>query len=308
MTNIRRIDLNLLTAFDALYDLRSVTSAAERLSLTQPTVSGMLARLRDLFDDPLFIRTQYGVSPTPRADTLSHPIKTLLTSVAELIAPQDFKPETAEITLSISANDYLQDALLAPLIAQLRKRAPGVRVAVLPAYDKDLFDRLARGELDLAVTVPGFADERLPREFLYTERYVCVARAEHPLTAGALSMEEFCAFDHILMSPTGGSFSGPTDDVLRERRTRRRVAISVPSFHVLLRMLKADDFFAMVPSRFLSGHLNGMKQFEPPVAPPDFDVVSCWHPRLAADPAQRWVRSQLREAAQLLNKVSETAG
>ena len=94
MTNIRNIDLNLLVAFDALYDARNVTRAAERLALTQPTVSGMLSRLRDLFGDPLFVRTQHGVLPTPRADELSQPIKTLLENAEALLEPDDFDPSS----------------------------------------------------------------------------------------------------------------------------------------------------------------------------------------------------------------------
>jgi DNA-binding transcriptional LysR family regulator len=112
MTDIRNVDLNLLVAFDALYDARNVTRAADRLALTQPTVSGMLARLRDLFSDPLFVRTQHGVIPTPIADDLAEPIKALLTEIEVLITPVEFDPASATMTISISANDYMQHSLI----------------------------------------------------------------------------------------------------------------------------------------------------------------------------------------------------
>ena len=131
MNNIRHVDLNLLVAFDALYDTGNVSRAAERLSLTQPTVSGMLSRLRELFADPLFVRTRHGVLPTPRADALRSPVKALLADVEALVQPETFDPATADVTISISANDYMQLALIVPLVAKLRERAPGIRVAVM---------------------------------------------------------------------------------------------------------------------------------------------------------------------------------
>ena len=297
MFNIRKIDLNLLVAFDALYDARNVTRAAERLALTQPTVSGMLNRLRDLFADPLFVRTQHGVLPTPRADALCEPVKALLANVEALVTPDEFDPGSAEMKISISANDYMQHALIVPFIESLRKQAPGIRLAIMPAYIAGLSEKLARGAVDLAVTIPEFADTGLPRSLLYTERYVCVARQDHPLKARKLSLKDFCRYDHVLVSPTGGSFSGPTDDALAEFGVSRRVSVSLPSFHVMLETIRTDDFLALVPERILYGEMTGLKLFEPPVLVPDFDVIACWHSRVDADPAQRWIRGLLENVA-----------
>jgi DNA-binding transcriptional LysR family regulator len=300
MSNIRNVDLNLLAAFIALYDARNVSRAAERLALTQPTVSGMLARLRDLFGDPLFVRTQHGVIPTPGADALSDPIRTLLADVEALITPTEFDPASIEMTVSISANDYMQEALIVPLIRNLRRKAPGVRLALFPAYIAGLADQLARGTIDLAVTIPEFAGPHLPRSLLYTERYVCVARKHHPLDGKKLSLEDFCQFDHVIVSPTGGSFAGPTDEALKALGARRKVAISVPSFHVLLETVRTDDFFALVPERLMHGRMARLSLFEPPVSVPDFDVIMSWHHRVDKNPAQRWLRAQLTSIAESL--------
>lgn len=297
MINIRNVDLNLLVAFDTLYDVRNVTRAADRLALTQPTVSGMLTRLRHLFDDPLFVRTQHGVLPTPRADALAEPVKTLLADAEALVAPRAFDPSSAEMTISISVNDYMQHALIVPFIKRLRMQAPGIRVAIMPAYIAGLADRLARGAIDLAVTVPEFAGPEPLRSLLYTERYVCVARRGHPLKGVKLSLEDFCRFDHVMVSPTGGSFSGPTDEALAGLGRRRRVAVSLPSFHVMLETIRADNFLALVPERLVAGRMSGLKRFEPPVLVPDFDVIACWHRRLDADSAQRWIRGLLATIA-----------
>src|SRR5499433_684246 len=114
MLDIRGIDLNLLIVLDALLDERSVTRAAVRLGYTQPTVSGMLARLRDLFGDPLFVRSQRGLLPTPRAQALAVPLKQLLADSHRLVTRDVFDPANAEVTFTISTNDYMQHAVLVP--------------------------------------------------------------------------------------------------------------------------------------------------------------------------------------------------
>lgn len=302
MTNIRNIDLNLLVAFDALYDARNVTRAADRLALTQPTVSGMLNRLRDLFGDPLFVRTQHGVLPTPRADALYEPVKAVLANVEALVTPDEFDPASAEMTISISANDYMQHALVVPFIESLQKQAPGIRLAVLPAYITNLAEELARGRIDVALSIPEFVDSSLPRSHLYTDRYVCVARKEHPLKGKKLSLDDFRGSDHLMVSPTGGSFSGPTDEALAALGARRRVSVSLPSFHVMLETIHTGDFLALVPERLLRGRMAGLKLFEPPVLVPDFDVIACWHRRVDKSPAHEWLRALLASLATELSK------
>src|SRR5262249_53893852 len=138
MRDIRRIDLNLLVALHALLTERSVTRAASRLALTQPTVSGMLARLRRLLGDPLFVRTQRGILPTPRAQALAPALERLLAEASSLIAGAAFEPATTQITFTVSANDYIQSALLVPFIRRLRERAPLARLAVRPADVRSL--------------------------------------------------------------------------------------------------------------------------------------------------------------------------
>lgn len=297
LNNIRNVDLNLLVAFNTLYEMRNVTRAAERLALTQPTVSGMLSRLRDLFDDPLFVRTQYGITPTPRADALAAPVNKVLADVEALVTPSDFDPKSLKMTISVSANDYMQHALIVPFIKKLRRRAPGIKVSVMPAYIADLSERLARGVIDLAVTIPEFSDPGLPSLFLYTERYICIARRNHPLGDAQLSLDAFCKFDHVLVSPTGGSFTGPTDEALAERGLRRAVSVSVPSFHVMLELVRTNDFLALAPERLLRGKMAGLRRFTPPVDVPSFDVTACWNTRLDKDPVQRWIRGVLASEA-----------
>jgi DNA-binding transcriptional LysR family regulator len=145
MRDIKNIDLNLLKALDALLDERSVTRAAERLSLTQPAMSGMLTRLRESFNDPLFVRSQRGVVPTERALELATPVKQVLAEIAVLLTPTEFDPLTASMTLSIAATDYALQAVAVPFVLELKKRAPNIRVALLPIENESLHAQLERG-------------------------------------------------------------------------------------------------------------------------------------------------------------------
>ncbi len=295
--NIRNIDLNLLVAFDALFDEHSVTGAADRLALTQPTVSGMLKRLRHLFSDELFVRTSHGILPTSRAEALAAPIKDLLGTAQALVTPESFDPATAETTIKLCGNDYMQHAVINPVIAELRKVAPKSRVAVFPTRASGLKDLLARGEIDLFVSNLEFAVADLPSLFLTNDRYVCVARREHPLETNRISLQQLCAFDHLLVAPTGGSFSGPIDILLAGLGFHRRVAVSVPTFPILFDVLRTDDFLAFVPEQLLRTRRQELRVFETEVPTPSIEIIANWHPRLSGDPRHKWLRELMVKVA-----------
>lgn len=258
----------------------------------------MLARLRDLFRDPLFVRTQRGLLATPRAQALAVPLKQLLADSQRLVARGEFDPANAEVTFTISSNDYMQHALLVPFVKVLRSEARQIKLAIAPPIIEGLSDALARGQIDLAVTIPEFAMSDLPSRLLYRERYVVVVRPQHPLARrAAISVESFCNFDHVLVSPTGGSFEGPTDQALARLQLRRTVRYSVPSFLLMSEILQTDDLVALVPSRLLRANNKRLVVRKPPVEVPGFDVIAVWHPRVDKDIAHRWLRSRLAETA-----------
>jgi DNA-binding transcriptional LysR family regulator len=295
LRDLRRTDLGLLAALDALLEERSVTRAAARLAVTQPTVSGMLARLRQLFGDPLFVRTQRGLLPTPRALAIAPELKQWLNDAGALVAGSAFEPASTRWTTAIAANDYIQSALIVPFLARLRASAPHARVAVRPAQTDRVADTLAHGELDLNVTgtteTPSYD---LHSRLLYEERYVGVVRKDHPLKEQrAVSLDGFCSYPHVLVSPTEGQFAGPTDQALAHLGRARRVMLSVPGFLVLPDILQTDDLIAVVPERVLRGRLAGLRTFAPPLVIPTFAVVALWHARLHKDPAHRWFRELL---------------
>jgi DNA-binding transcriptional LysR family regulator len=299
MANIRKVDLNLLVVLDALLEERNVTRAAARLGYTQPTVSGMLMRLRDLFGDPLFVRTQRGLLATPRAQALAVPLKQLLDDSRHLVARDAFDPVHAEVTFRVSSNDYMQHAVLTPFVKALRSEARQIRLAIVPPIIEGLGDALARGQIDLAITAAQFAMSDLPSRLLYMNTVVAV-RPQHPLARrAALTAEHLCNYDHVLVSPTGGSFEGPTDQALARLRLRRKVRYSVPSFLLMPEILETDDLVAFIPYRLLCENTKRLIVFKSPVEVPGFDVIAVWHPRVDKDIAHQWLRNRLAETAKI---------
>lgn len=296
MPDIRTLDLNLLKAFDALLTERSVTRAATRLSLTQPAVSGMLTRLRDSFGDPLFVRAQRGVVPTARALGLAGPVRQVLAEIEAMLQPALFDPAKADFTFTLAATDYALRAIVAPFLTALRGRqAPGIRVAVRLIDDALVQHQLELGDVDLALMTPDAAPVDLRSYRLFDEEYVCLLRADHPAAAGDMTLDQFCALDHALVSYRGGSFSGVTDDALAALGRTRRVVLSVASFLILPEILRSSDLIAVVPKR-LTRHCDGLVVRKAPLAIPGFTKLAVWHERTHRDPGQRWVRDILFNA------------
>ena len=295
--DVRSLDLNLLKALDALLDERSVTRAAKRLALTQPAMSGMLNRLRDCFDDPLFIRSQRGIVPTLRALELAVPVKNILAEVRELLQTRLFDPATAEMTLNIAATDYALRAVIVPFMAAIRQQAPGIRVAVLPVNNEQLNLQFERGSIDIALITPETTPPDLHAKPLYEEKYVCLMRREHPLAQhGALTMDAFCSQDHALVSYHGGSFHGVTDEALMKIGRVRRVTLSVCSFLVLPEILRVSDLISVVPQR-LALNIQELVILPPPLEIQGFIKNVVWHERTHRDPGHQWLRSLLFSTA-----------
>lgn len=294
MRDIKTVDLNLLKALDALLDERNVTRAAARLSLTQPAMSGMLTRLRESFDDPLFVRSQHGIVPTQRALDLAVPIKHILADISALLMPAEFNPLNATMTLTIAATDYAQQAIAVPFLLALKKRAPHIRVALLPIENQRLHTQLERGEVDLALLTPLNSPPDLHARRLYDEEYVCVMRCDHPAARAPLTLDAFCKLEHALFSYTGGGFSGVTDEALARIGRTRQVVLSVKSFLVMANIIRASDMIAVVPKRLVD-NLAGLAIQPTPLPVTGFTKIAAWHERTHQDPAHRWIRELLFE-------------
>lgn len=294
MSDIRNVDLNLLKAFDALMETRSVTRAADRLGVSQPAVSGMLTRLRTAFGDPLFLRTQRGVMPTPRAEALATPLRQALIDIQAFLTPVVFDPGRATMTLTVAATDYAQKAVILPVVCELRRQAPGIRISIRPIDLTTLAQKMESGALDMALITPDMALDTMRSRILFEERYVCVLREGHPAADAPLDLDAFCALDHALMSHDGSQFRGATDTALAALGRSRRVVAVAPSFLVLIDLVRRSDLVAMVPSRLVSD-MPGLSVQDPPLEVAGFTKILTWHERLQSDPAQKWLRDLIAQ-------------
>lgn len=297
MPNIRNIDLNLLVVLDVLLDERSVSRAARRLNLSQPAVSGALKRLRESFNDPLFVRSQQGIRPTPQALDLIGPVKAVLQDIDTILSLAQFVPDAAESVFTIAATDYAQTTFLAPLIRLVHREAPNIRFSVVSTDISRMAGQFDRQEIDFAITVPEMAPSNVHVMDLFDDRYVCAVSPDHPATGTKLSLEEFCTLDHVLVAPSSDGFFGPTDDALAKLGRARRVSVSVPNFLSLPSILANSDFIAVAPERVLKPFAESLYIFPAPLPLPDFKVIALWHELSNRSPAHTWLREKMEQIA-----------
>lgn len=297
MDNLRRIDLNLLVTLEALLTERNVTRAARRLHLSQPSVSVQLRKLRQIFADPLLAPAPGGMFPTTRGRALLQPLRTALSHMRGVVEPRPrFDPMTAQITWQVAAADYAEYAILMPLLPQLRKAAPGVRIAVREADHSRMKKQLDSGAIDLGFRAMEAPPERLHCRVLFKEHYVLVARKRHPALKCKLTVDTLCELEYVVVSPEGGGFRGVTDTVLESRGRKRRVVLSVPHFLFVPEVVARTDLVAMLPSRLVKDRSDDIQVVPPPLPIPSYEMAMIWHERSHLDPAHMWLREHVSRA------------
>lgn len=294
MPNINNLDLNLLKALDALLDEKNVTRAADRLALTQPAVSSMLNRLRDRFDDPLFVRASYGMVPTDRALALAQPLKKILSEIELLIQPPVFNPDELETTLRIAATDNGMHCVGVPFALAINKIAPKVKIALMSIHGRNVETMLMNGELDLIIVGEPTVPLSLYSRVIHKENYVCMMREHHPLAHKELDLDTFCSINHVLVSYDGGGFAGATDLALKKIGKRRNVVMSVTSFLLLPEILRNSDWIAVAPHHLLEKD-SGIIAKKPPIDIGGYNKLMAWHERTQHDPLQHWFRNLVLE-------------
>jgi DNA-binding transcriptional LysR family regulator len=294
--DIRSVDLNLLVALDALLAERNVTRAAARLNLSQSAMSAALARLRALFGDPLLLRTSGGMLATSKGQELVAPVRLVLTEIGRIVQrPERFDPAATERVFTIVASDYVEYAVLPRLVDFLEARAPRARLAVRP-MDFGLIGRyLESGEVDLGILGAAFAPPTVRSRPLFVERFVCVARKGHPGLAERLTLDEYCALDHVVVAPSGAAFSAPADDAIAALGRRRNVRLSVPHFLLVPEILRRSDMIAVLPERLARGYGERFRVLELPFELAPFSIVAIWHERTHRDPALAWLRQSIAD-------------
>ncbi|MDO6561997.1 LysR family transcriptional regulator [Amphritea sp. 1_MG-2023] len=293
--NLSITDLNLLPVFQVLLEERSVTRAAGRLNLTQPAISRNLARLRSLFNDPLFTRTPKGLTPTPRAEELALQLHQSLLGLNQLLTPATFVPQTASHNFRLATTDYGAQVLLPPVIKRLRTEAPGVNLEIVP-WQESLLHELDQHDIDLATCTIEDAPAAIHGRGVGSDRFVCVVRNSHPAAAQTLDLEEYANYPHALIT-MGGTRKGAIDYLLEERGLKRRIALRVPHFVAALAIISQSDMMLTVPYGLA---ISFAKQYQLKILPfpmpqKGFTYSIIWHERYIKDPAHIWLRRLIFE-------------
>ena len=300
--DFRRLDLNLLVAFDALLTERHVGRAAERLFIGQPAMSHALARLRTLFDDELFVRTGKRMEPTALAVALAPRIRTWLQEGADfLLREEAFDPAHATGLIRLSIPDGLEALILPPLLARLRAEAPGLGLRVQPLAVEHLTQALDEDDVDLAVVAVDLPLRSWHRRAEWLRcGFNCLYAPAHLNLPAAPSLADLAACDHVVSSYRGDATSA-LDQLFSSHGLQRRVVASLASMASIMGTLRQSPLLTIQPDLQL-GHLLDMEglisiplRSDPPI---EISIGGVWHHRHDRDARQRYVRAQMGRVVQ----------
>lgn len=290
--HLKNIDLNLLLIFDCIYREESITEAGERLGRTQSAVSHALERLRNLFDDPLFVRTSNRMRPTPRAHQLAGPIQMALKNIQDvLVMPTQFSPKKLERTFIISMSDYCETVILPPLMKLLSVQAPRVRLEILAPATTDPQQGLESGAFDLIIGNKDVA-AGIYQQNLFDDEFVCMVSKNHAGVGNELTLEAYLENPHIIFAPSGKK--DRLEKSLRKQGIKRRIVLQVPHILVIPQILKDAPFLVTLPRKFAEAlDTTFLRMLKPPVKLPEIPVMQYWHEALNSDPAHQWLRKTI---------------
>ncbi|CAE6839264.1 MULTISPECIES: LysR family transcriptional regulator [Paraburkholderia] len=293
--NLGIADLNLLRVFLAIWDLRSLTAAGDRLGLTQPAVSHALRRLRNLFEDPLFVRTPNGMVPTDAAFRLYPPLAqafAIINNAMQQLAK--FDPATAQRVFRVSMSDMSEFYFLPPLIALLDREARGIRIDVANIPVESVSAAMRAGEIDLALGyVPGL-DAGCVSQTLFLDEHVCVVRAGHPLRKAKPSREDLSALRYVYAS-TNATGHRMVEQWLDELKLKRDVVLRLPHFVVAPEIVMNTDLAVIFPGS-IARRFNRGKAFRIlslPFALPPIEIQVHSHTQFTADAGIAWLRETI---------------
>ena len=296
-SELRRLDLTLLLVLLGLLRHRKAAAVAADLGLTQSAISQALRRLRDIFGDDLFLRRPHGMEPTATALALEAPVAQAVEVLrGALGVARRFDPAGVEGVLRIGALDAEQAVLVPPLAAHLRQAAPGLRLSVLPLGRSEAVAALAEGRADLSFGFLWDAPDWISGERLYDEGFLVAGRAVALPEAPAISLDAYCAADHVLVSPAG-DLAGIVDRQLADMGRSRTVVLGLPAFLPALSAVAASVALVTLPARLARTLAPGfgLVTAEPPIAIRRFPVSVFWHRRNDAEPRTLWLRQCLRD-------------
>ena len=307
--NIGRIDLNLLVYLDVLLRERNVTNAASHLGLSQPALSNGLRRLRELFDDPLLIRTSEGMVPTERALKLQPVIRDVLSKIDKAVQPQAaFDPTKDEHFFRIMASDYAESALFPHVLRQLREKAPGIVLDIMTPSDVSFLD-VEQGKVDMAINRFDTMPQSFHQKAIWVDDFSCLLSINNPIVED-FSLETYLQAAHIWVSKTGMGVGvgmnpldvqhlGWVDEALRSIDQQRHIAIFTRHYQAAMLLAEQNDLIVTLPSKAAELQRDNPRVVikKPPFEIPPLDLTMAWSALLQHNPAHQWMRRFIVEVA-----------
>jgi DNA-binding transcriptional LysR family regulator len=293
-THIDRVDLNLLPPLVALLEERHVSRAANRLALSQPAMSRALQRLRRHFGDELLVRGPDGYALTPRAERILAQLATVVSELNHLFATETFDPAAAAQSFRLAISDYSVSAFGPALVREILIQSPNSTVTC-ESLDTRALEKLDAGTLDLVI-YGRVAPDRYCSQHLFTDRFVCVVAAEHPLAQRkSMSLSQYLSWPHLSID-----IGQPgVDRAFEARGAPRRVAVVMPYHVVGSSILPGTELVLTVPARLVSQFADSslIRVLDAPRELGDVQFHAVWHPRVDRDPAHSWLRNIVRTVA-----------
>jgi DNA-binding transcriptional LysR family regulator len=297
MTNLSRIDLNLLVVLIAIADEGGVGRAAEKLNLTQPAVSHALARLRQTMGDPLFVRDGRKLAPTALTRRLIDPLRRSLQGLEALIDKgAGFDPRRSEAGFTLALRDPLEVLILPSLMRRFARQAPHIDLRCVQVRRRSIEAGLADGTLDVAFDVPLPLSEQVHRQKVGSDRFVVVARKSHPRIRPGFTLATYLQQQHVMVTSRRRG-PGAEDIELGQQSLRRHVRLRCRNYLAAFRVIGQTDLVLTMPERYaaLLGGNTALRALRMPVKMATLDLYLYWHDRVHDDPANRWLRQQLLE-------------
>lgn len=290
----RSFDLNLLPVLVKIHEHSSVSAAAAELGLSQSAVSAALAKLRLKYGDPLFQRVGHGMQPTARMRALIEPVREVLTRLdGTFTAEQEFNPRTTEHTFSLAMSDLGEMVFMPKILRRIRQLAPRAAVRSVAATAAQIERGLQSGEIDLAVGYfPDLREKSFMERHLFFHHFVCLLRANHPITSSTLSVAQFLSHEHAVVYGAGRTYE-IFERYLRAKKIHRRVVLRTPHFMSIPFVISQSDLIVTVPHAvgvFVQRvHMN-IRIAQPPGRPPRIDLKLHWHRNFQRDARNKWLR------------------
>ena len=295
--HLSQVDLNLFVVLEAIYREGNITRAGQQLNLTQPAISHALKRLRDLLQDPLFVRQGAHMMPTPFTRNMIEQVRQALQILeVNLSQSHDFIPEHTRRDFHLSLWEYVEALILPPLLRRLTHAAPGMSITTSRVKRRDLETELASGSVDLAIEIPMTMSDRIRQKWLLNEPFVVIARQGHPAIGDRLDLDTYLAQRHIQVSSRR---QGPSliDIELSRRGLRRQVFLRSQHNFTACMVVSKTDMLLTLPERHAqllnAGSINQVFPF--PLHAPRLEAHLYWHESVENDPANRWLREEIEK-------------